>query len=143
MAKTAVKTVKAVKSVKAKAVKVQKIEEEFSTESLVELFKELSGRKETKSTSLKETEKLIELVGKIQRIEKKLSLIKNPMKEEIKTYMIKHKKSELPVDVYKAMYSEYEKTTFDQELFKEEHPKMFEKYQITKDATKFEVKDNK
>ena len=143
MAKTAVKTVKSVKSVKAKAVKVQKTEEEFSTESLVELFKELSGRKETKSTSLKETEKLIELVGKIQRIEKKLSLIKNPMKEEIKSYMIKHKKAELPADVFKALYNESEKEDFDRELFKEEHPKMYEKYLYTKSTTRFEVRDNK
>ena len=49
MAKTAVKTVKAVKSVKAKAVKVQK-EEEFTTESLVDLFKELAKATTPKGT---------------------------------------------------------------------------------------------
>lgn len=57
--------------------------------------------------------------------------------------MIDNNLNEIVAKIAKALYTEYDKSTFDTELLKAERPKLYEKYLKITHSSKFEIKDAK
>lgn len=129
------------------ATKVNKIDVAKTVQQVDDLLNQLSSIKITKRSITKETPnevlEAIKQVGYIQSLEGKLGKAKNSLKNNIKELMKKFGLGQILADEFKASYTEFTSTDFDMEAFKQDHPKLYEKYCFKKDKSRFSVDANK
>ena len=111
------------------AVKEVKTVKKESTKKVVkDVKKAAEAIKEVQTKVPVKIKRLIDKVADLQEQERKISDEKDALKEQIKAYMKEQGVTELLTDDLKAVYSESQRTVFDETGFAKKHPQMYKKY---------------
>lgn len=89
-----------------------------------------------KSMLIQKLARYKELQAEKAEIEKQMESLKSEFIEELKRMGL----SELNIDIYKLTYSEFDTTFFDNNLFKEKHPKLYEKFMSSRHSKRLTVR---
>lgn len=92
-----------------------------------------------KRTLQAKIKKYAELSNQIAELTKQ----KDSLKAELKEYMINQSLDTLTTKEYKIKYSTYERINFNSKIFKEEHPRMYDRYIYTTYTDKLTANLNK
>lgn len=92
-----------------------------------------------KRTLQAKIKKYAELSNQIAELTKE----KDALTAELKEYMIKESLNTLTTKQYKIKYSSYERIKFNSKIFKEEHPRMYDRYTYTAYADRLVANLNK